>query len=306
MKNLIKNLLLLSLISLILSSPAWAVNDPLDLATLKKSGLSQNSISRFIAQNLEKGRLTPPLEAKFMTSLAKYGGDDLVASYLAFDEKNALIDKSAINPAMIEEMVKNDLGLDNIKTILDGEVHKIDMGQIDNTIDSKEQTATAASSVDDNQKQAQEAAAATLPAASPQAAPDNNSAQNSNTAAVPAGPKTPGYHHDMYYSLKPGQAADPAQLLPPEVQVAPIRSQSEPGPWMGVKERQLPDNHRYEVNTSGDTSLLGQEVLLRPSGDKVYRYHIGKPDSPQSGADPRQEAINQEQLNTIFSGKNQK
>jgi hypothetical protein len=70
---------------------------------------------------------------------------------------------------------------------------------------------------------------------------------------------------------------------------------------MGVTERELPNAHVVETNSIGQIHQVGQEVYARPGGHQVYRYWTGNPDSTYSGADPRQEQKNREDLHIIFS-----
>ncbi|MCL2029104.1 MAG: hypothetical protein FWG97_01615 [Deltaproteobacteria bacterium] len=91
-------------------------------------------------------------------------------------------------------------------------------------------------------------------------------------ARIPAAPR--------YQYLRPGQAADPGLALPPPPVPFDIRRQKTDGHWLGVTERELADGHLVEVHVSGSARLLGQEVISRPTGHKVYRYYIG--DAPTS------------------------
>jgi len=102
-----------------------------------------------------------------------------------------------------------------------------------------------------------------------------------------------------YQNLRPGQAADPASPLPPPPVPYDIRRQRTDGPWLGVTERELADEHLVEVHVSGSAQVLGQEVISRPTGHKVYRYYIGRPDAPHSGTDPAEDERRLEKLKII-------
>ena len=84
---------------------------------------------------------------------------------------------------------------------------------------------------------------------------------------IPAAPR--------YQDLRPGQSADPGLALPPPPVPFDIRRQKTDGPWLGVTERELEDGRLVEVHVSGSARLLGQEVISRPTGHKIYRYYIG-------------------------------
>ena|GEM_PF-3139561 len=103
-----------------------------------------------------------------------------------------------------------------------------------------------------------------------------------------------------YQDLRPGQPADPALPLPPPPVPFDIRRQRTDGPWLGVTERELADGRLVEVHVSGSAQFMGQEVISRPTGHKVYRYYIGQPDAPRSGSDPAQDERNREDLRIIF------
>jgi hypothetical protein len=118
--------------------------------------------------------------------------------------------------------------------------------------------------------------------------------QPAPTPTAPARPK------QKYQDLRPGQAADPASPLPPPPVPYDIRRQRTDGPWLGVTERELADGHLVEVHVSGSAQVMGQEVISRPTGHKVYRYYSGRPDAPSSGSDPVQEERSLEKLKIIF------
>ena len=122
------------------------------------------------------------------------------------------------------------------------------------------------------------------------------------TTAAPV--RTPSRFQTGYQDLRPGQSADPALRLPPPPVPYDIRRQRTDGPWLGVTERELADGHLVEVNLSGSAQFLGQEVISRPTGHKVYRYFTGRPDDPRSGTDPAQAWKNREELMIIHGGRN--
>jgi hypothetical protein len=123
---------------------------------------------------------------------------------------------------------------------------------------------------------------------------DQEAAAQAQAAGTPSRPE-PGYQ-----DLRPGQAADPAKRLPPPPLPYDIRRQRTDGPWMGVTERELADGHLVEVHVNGSAQILGQEVISRPTGHKVYRYYSGRPDAPRSGDDPAQAERHLEELKIIY------
>jgi len=105
----------LVVLSLILSwtpDPARA-ETPADLAELKAAGLSEETISRWLAQNLEPGRLSPPPEAAVLAGLARRGGDDLAAAYL--DKKTS--SRPELSPEVIKALLAGGLAAEEFRKL---------------------------------------------------------------------------------------------------------------------------------------------------------------------------------------------
>jgi hypothetical protein len=52
---------------------------------------------------------------------------------------------------------------------------------------------------------------------------------------------------------------------------------------MGVTDEVKPDGHRVEVHTNARGGRLGQQVLSRASGRKVYRHYSLSPENALTG-----------------------
>ena len=277
-------------------SPLDAANDyePTDLAILQGAGLTDETIGRYLAQNLQSSRKAPPIESALLAELGHHGGDSLVSAYLKFDANTAHQASREFSPEVIGYLVKSGTPSDELKAIL----------ALENAI-VKTQTATTPPLVSETTTILPLASEATPPA---QPVPPSIQPQKQATV-VPTRPNTnqvasPSRPEMGFQNLRPGQAADPAKRMAPPLSTYDIRRQPrDEGTWMGVTERMLPDGHVVEVNSIGYTAKVGQEVLSRPSGHQVYRYHTGNPDQPYSGEDLRQRQINQDNLGIIFGGE---
>ncbi|MDR1921401.1 MAG: hypothetical protein LBS31_06625 [Candidatus Adiutrix sp.] len=249
---------------------------PADLAAMRQAGLSQETISRFLAQNLEGGRLAPPMEAALLSRLGQYGGDELAASYLELDRRAARLAERDLSPEIVRRLLDSDIGAPGLKKVLEAEAARL---------------ASPASSPPPSP--------ASLPAAppAPRSATEPSSPARSQEAAAAPEPQPAA---PAYQDLRPGQAADPASKLPPPPRPYDVRRQRTDGPWVGATERELADGGQVEVSLSGDPRLVGQEVISSPGGHKIYRYFSGRPDAPESGPDPRQEQKNREDLEIIY------
>lgn len=296
MKKLIFSLILiLSLSGPALAAPAY---EPVDLMYMREAGMSNESIGRYLAQNLGAGRQAPPVEAELLMRLSRYGGDSLAVAYLDLDRATAAKPERTYSPEVVEQLINSGLAPDELRRTLLEEAAR--------------ETASDQASDSASAPAAAPAPAAERPSAPPRAPqmarldPPQAPEMKSPTLPRPQPPQR------TYQELRPGQAADPASRLPVPYSTYDIRNErhdgqtrlrqrNDGGPWMGVMERELPDAHLAEVNSIGQVSLVGQEVFSRPSGHKVYRYYSGDPDYPRSGADPRQERKNREDLAIIFN-----
>ncbi len=293
MKKLIFTLILvLSSGAPALAAPSY---EPVDLMDMQEAGMSNESIGRYLAQNLGAGRLAPPIDADLLMRLARYGGDSLSMAYLDLDRATAGRADRVYSPEVVDQLMKDGLAPAELqKTLLD------------------EATREAAAGSSES--------AAVLPLPAPAVSSNRPGPPRIAQVVPPEAPRisAPGVDRPQapargqrYQDLRPGQAADPASRLPVPYSTYDIRNQradgetrlrhrNDGGPWMGVMERELPDAHLVEVNSIGQVSQVGQEVFSRPSGHKVYRYYTGNPDYPYSGADPRQERRNREDLAIIY------
>jgi hypothetical protein len=264
------------LLGLGLVSGAGAAAAPVDLADLQAAGLSAETIGRYLAQNLDPARLAPPVDAGLLAGLTRLGGDELASAYLELDRQTALQKRRDFSPEVVQTLLDSGLEAEQLKKILTEEARR--------AARSDRAAPVAADSP------------LTLPAAVPDLP--------ARPPAPPAAPviKTPSRPQAGYQDLRPGQAADPALPLPPPPVPYDIRRQRTDGPWVGVTERELADGHLVEVNAGGSAQVVGQEVISRPTGHKVYRYYSGRPDQPRSGPDPAQEQKNREDLLIIQSG----
>lgn len=74
-----------------------------------------------------------------------------------------------------------------------------------------------------------------------------------------------------------GGAARAASVIQEQTVIAPETALPEQAPkpgeplQPGVREKSLADGHKVEQNLSSDPRYLGQEVINRPSGRKIYR-----------------------------------
>ena len=271
-----------------------AANDyePTDLAMLQGAGLSDETIGRYLAQNLDAGRKSPPIESSLLAALGHHGGDSLVSSYLKFDATTAKHPSREFSPEVIGYLIKSGIPSDELKSIF----------ALESTL-AKNQAAAIPKTVTTILPPASE----TTPPAPP-AAPTVQPTKQATKAPTPpnmASVASPSRPEMGFQNLRPGQAADPAKRMAPPLSTYDIRRQpQDTGTWMGVTERMLPDGHIVEVNSVGRTAKVGQEVLSRPSGHKVYRSYTGNPDQPYSGEDLQQRQINQDNLGIIFGGSN--
>ncbi|MDR0881790.1 MAG: hypothetical protein LBP55_04530 [Candidatus Adiutrix sp.] len=281
MKKSVK--ILISLLAagfLLLAATAMAAGtEPVDLDDLSRAGLSKESLSRYLAQNLG-ARQAPPISADLLARLGRYGGDGLVLAYLDLDRATASQASREFSPEVVAQLMAGGTPPRELQNILAQEAARA----------AGRPLAVSAG----------DPPVAETPALPSQAA-----------AALPAPPRAPEAVKRGFQELRPGQEADPATRLPLPYSTYDIRQNNEagqvrrrePGPWLGVEERELPDGHLVEANSVGDTGQVGQEVYRRPSGHQFYRYYTGNPDTPRSGADPAQEWKNREDLEIIYGGR---
>ncbi|MDL2259816.1 hypothetical protein LJB99_02925 [Deltaproteobacteria bacterium OttesenSCG-928-K17] len=295
------------------AAPALASQDPADLMEMEKAGLSSATISRFLSQSLTDGRKAPPISAKLLTRLGRHGGDHLAKTYLDLDKASAHLASPDLTPAMIDRMMSAKIPPSEMQLIIGEEIAKLEAAQKQAKAPLMPPSLPPAAGEVDIVSPSEIMAAAMAPAPAPAPAPREAAvpmpaAVDISSPRLPQAQPRPAGFQD----LRPGQAADPASRLPlphstydirSNRQYGDVRRHNPGGPWMGVVEKELPDGHVVEANSIGQTSAVGQEVYSRPSGHKVYRYYTGNPDAPYSGADARQEQINRDNLNTIFSSR---
>ena len=318
MKKLII-LTLLSISALILAPLAQAANEgATDLLKLKEAGLSEETLSRFLAQNLSD-RAAPQIDPKFLARVGQYGGDHLARTYLELDKLSSREKNPKFSQNSVDRMIKAQTPPAEIQMILGEEIARYE---------SENKRASAQPLMPPSlppsaSAEADAAVGAGFSAPSPaasasqlQAAPETSVARLNKPVdpQIMVSPRLPeaAPRPAGYQDLRPGQAADPASRQPLPYSTYDIRSNRQAGdlrrhnpdgPWMGVVEKELPDGHVVEAHSIGYGRQVGQEVYSRPSGHKVYRYFTGNPDAPHSGADPRQEAINRDQLNIIYQSR---
>lgn len=296
------------------AGPAWA-EDPVDLVALQESGLSPETIGRYLAQNLDSTRVAPPISADMLSRLGEYGGDELAGSYLNLDKQTAHLQRRDFSPQVVEQLLAGDVGAEKLKAVLDGEAVKaareaaavpapavIPAPPLPKVTESELPPVPAVAPAPVKPVSVPEPPAFTPPASSAPAAPQA-AVPTISQAAPPPAPQIaapqPGFQ-----DLRPGQAADPASKLPPPLDTYELQRPGETGAHMGVTERRLADGHRVEVNLLGDPSAVGQEVITRPSGRKVYRYHSGNTGPAAPITDQEQDRRNREDLQIIHSNSN--
>lgn len=303
MKKLMTALILsLGLLLMAVSAAAAPANEPTDLTAMQEAGLSPENIGRFLSQNLSE-RTAPQMDGRLLVKLAQYGGDSLALAYLDLDKASAQQKHREFSPEVVEQLMAAGTPPAELNMIL------------------AEETAR----VSEKNKPQSTLMPPPLPPQTAQAPPSAPAAPQTASLAPPSAPKV-AYPESPrlaeparprgFQDLRPGQAADPASRLPLPYSTYDIRQNRQDGDirrinqpaggWMGVTERELPDGHVVETNSIGHISQVGQEVYARPSGHQVYRYWTGNPDNTYSGADPRQEQKNREDLQIIFSRRDRR
>jgi len=290
-------ILTLGLILAAASAPAAPAGEPTDLAAMQEAGLSPENIGRFLSQNLSQ-RAAPQMDGQLLIKLAQYGGDPLATAYLDLDKASAQQKNRDFSPQVVEQLMSAGTPPAELNLILAEEAARATF---------KDQPKAALMPPPLPPQAIQAPPAATDPPQMTAMAPPAVRYPDSPRLVEPARPRG-------FQDLRPGQAADPASRLPLPYSTYDIRQNRQDGDirrinqpagssggWMGVTERELPDGHVVETNSIGQIQQVGQEVYARPSGHQVYRYWTGNPDNTYSGADPRQEQKNREDLHIIFS-----
>ena len=300
---------------LVIASTAVQAQEPVDLMTMQEAGLSSETLGRYLAQNLGGDRAAPPVDANLLTRLARYGGDPLAQAYLALDKQTIHLPAREFSPEVVDQLMASGVSSDELTKLLNNEAARYAAGESSIAVAGSlaSSQAAIAPSAGDQPTVAPVAPKAPAKTAAPvmtaQVIPPEPQVRFQNSP-----PRTPAQPQVGFQQLRPGQAADPGSPLPLPYSTYDVRygrqdgetrlrQRNDGGPWMGVMERELPDAHLMEVNSIGQVSQVGQEVFSRPSGHKVYRYYTGNPDNPYSGADPRQEERNREDLRIIFSDR---
>lgn len=318
--------------------PLAGAEDPVDLVAMQEAGLDPETIGRYLAQNLDSTRLAPPIEAGLLSRLGAYGGDDLVKSYLNLDKQTAHLKQRDFSPQVVEQLLASDVGAEKLKSVLDGEAARaaraasakpdspallpappqpsaVTESDLAPAPSLPPAPAKAASAPVAPAVRAPQSIAPALPQSSAPSTPQSlaPAAPQSSVPTLPqsappvapqvAAPTVQALNppQPRFQDLRPGQAADPASKVPPPLDTYELRRPADE-PWMGVTERELADGHRVEVNRMGDPGAVGQEVITRPSGRRVYRYHSGNTGQPAPITDPAQEQRNREDLQIIYGG----
>lgn len=303
MKKLMTALVLgLGLSLLAASAVAAPASEPTDLAAMQEAGLSTENIGRFLSQNLSE-RAAPQMDGQLLVKLAQYGGDSLATAYLDLDRATAHQKNRDFSPAVVEQLLAAGTPPAELNLILTEEAARA-------ARKDKPQTVLMPPPLPPQ--------AAQTPPSRP--TPPQTASLAPPTAPKVAYPETPRLSEPArprgFQDLRPGQAADPASRLPLPYSTYDIRQNRHDGDvrrinqpaggWMGVTERELPDGHVVETGSIGQIHQVGQETYARPSGHQVYRYWSGNPDNSYSGADPRQEQQNRDDLNIIFSQRDRR
>lgn len=303
--------LVISIIMFILplTAPAAAeAQEPVDLEIMREAGLSSETLGRYLAQNLGVDRAAPPVDANLLTRLGRYGGDPLARAYLDLDKRTVHLPAREFSPEVVDQLMLSGVEPEALTKLLNDEAARYAAASSGSAIAAAGSviSGTLAPPAGDRPAEAPSAPRAPVrPVMTAKAVPPEPQVRFQNDA-----PRSPARPEAGFQRLRPGQAADPGSPLPLPHSTydiryqrmdGEVRDQRRSGVWMGVRERELPDGHVAEVNTIGDAAFMGQEVYARPSGHQVYRYFTGNPDNPRSGADPRQEQRNREDLNIIFS-----
>lgn len=303
---------------LLVPAQAPAAQEPADLVKLTEAGLSDETIGRYLSQTLME-RAAPPLDSQFLKRLGQYGGDHLARTYLELDKVSAHQKNRKLSPQAVDQMIKAKTPPAEIQMIIGEEISRYENEAKKAAAQPLMPPALPPSASADSAPPARvEYDLSSVASLAPrQAVP----AQPLNAARLsqPVDPQImvsprlpePAPRPAGFQDLRPGQAADPASRQSLPYSTYDIRNnrsggdvrRHNPGPWMGVVEKELPDGHLVEAHSIGQSSQVGQEVYARPSGHKVYRYYSGNPDAPHSGTDVRQEAVNRDNLNVIFQNR---
>ena len=283
-----KKILLIAALCLSLAGSGLQAQEPTDITAMRDAGLTDETLGRFLAQNLDGNRVAPQVDSHLLSRLAGYGGNDLAAAYLELDRATAHLVSRDFSPEVVAQLMESGMEASDLVQLL------------------KTEAASSPAPVARPEK-----AAKTIPG-TPPLPPQKTAKATAPSVIQPSvpvrpvsAPVSPRRSEMGWQDLRPGQAADPASRLPLPYSTYDIRRPKSNGPWMGVSERELPDGHVVEVNTIGDANTIGQEVLSRPTGHKVYRYYSGNPSDPRairSSTEPEQEQRNREDLQIIFSG----
>lgn len=290
---MIKNVICTGIFFLSLAGAAVYGQEPVDLAALREAGLKNETLGRFLAQNLNGSRAAPQVDANLLSRLAAYGGDDLAAAYLELDRATANLPARDFSPEVVGQLMASRVAPENLSQLLSAEAARY-----------QAPSAGSGDTVKPSVKAEPIMAPPLPPARTTKVEIPAAPAAPAHQILPPASPKRP---ETAYQDLRPGQAADPGSRLPLPYDTYDIRRQKADGPWMGVTERELPDGHIYEVNSIGTAKLVGLEVLSRPTGHKVYRYYTGNPDNPRAitySTEPEQAQRSREDLEIILSDKN--
>jgi hypothetical protein len=234
-------------------------------------------------------RARPPLEISFVLQMAEYGGDALAKAYLEMDARTNKMERSPLTPEAMRNLMSSGLTVEDLLLLINS------AGQSFPTAQASISEASGPSVLVTEGTNAPRPIEDPLPPLVPATSPTPYHAMIAVTGpqipgmsgfSGPTVPQAATYQtasaareidwRKVPQVLYPGQQADPARPMPEAP--GPYWTR-QPGPndtfFMGVTDEIKDDGHRYEVHTNSHRGVMGQEVLTRPSGHKVYRYFNG-------------------------------
>ncbi|MDR0356206.1 MAG: hypothetical protein LBJ64_10820 [Deltaproteobacteria bacterium] len=302
---------------LAVSASSAQAAQPLDLTELKRQGLSEKNRDIIVTQALTR-RGRPPLEIGFVMEIVGYGGNELAQAYLEMDSRTGNDKASPLPPESLKNLmtakiptseiinliasVENSQKADQTAALGAGAVTVVSGGVIETDLMDSErrpdypvapqslQTEIPAEPATPEQYASLEPSAVSL------STPSTPSRPSASAPSAPSRP-TPADLRHVPQTLYPGQKADPARPMPENP--GPYWSRSPRGHddrFMGVVDQAKADGHRYEVHTNARGGRLGQEVLSRASGRKVYRHYSMKPELALESPQTRSQRLPEEYL----------
>jgi hypothetical protein len=240
----------------------------MDLEKWAQAGMPESIRQKMVIQSLSH-RARPPLTGEFLLEMVRYGGENLTLSYLNLDSATAQQAQAPLSPEVVSRLMSSGAPRADLEMIINAAnrgaerapeapvVTPVGLRPVTEEIVEKLGPETV------NPTSVVAPSAPQIPHAPPTVSPAPTSV---DLRKVPQ-------------TLAPGVPADPSRPMPPDPSPYQIRRpQGNQGVFMGVQEVVKPDGHVYQVNSNGRRGLMGYEVLSRPSGHKVYRYHSGRTD----------------------------